>query len=258
MVLYLEQELKSFKVIPNLISIATLVQIRIYINMLQCKKRNKLNMPFKFRLGIFFCITILIVLFLFIYLNQVVNPVIIESSSAKTRSLSQKAVEQAIYETIQGNTIYDNLITINRDNEGNVTYISTNSLQINMLARELAKSAQAKLEDLGSKGINIPVGNFTGMPIFVGRGPNINIKLLPIGSISCKFNSEFKNAGINQTNHKIYLTVVSKVSVILPTANQTIETTTQIMIAESIIVGKIPDTYLNSASLDDMLNLIPN
>lgn len=147
---------------------------------------------------------------------------------------------------------------INRDSEGNVTHISTNSLQINILARELAKAAQDKLEDLGSKGIDIPIGTFTGMPIFVGRGPDINIKLLPIGSISCKFNSEFINAGINQTNHKIYLTVVSKVSVILPTANQTIETTTQIMIAESIIVGKIPDTYLNSASLDDMLNLIPD
>ena len=146
---------------------------------------------------------------------------------------------------------------ITRDDTGNVIYISTNSLQINLLARQLVKSAQEKLENLGAKGINIPLGTFTGMPIFVGRGPNINIKLLPIGSISCKFNSEFINAGINQTNHKIYLTVTSKVSVILPTANQTVQTTTQIMIAESIIVGKIPDTYLNSASLDDMLNLIP-
>lgn len=226
--------------------------------MLRCKKNNKLNMPFKFKIGIFFCVTILVVIFLFTYLNDVVNPVIIESSSAKTRSLSQKAVEQAIYDIIKDNTVYDNLIMINRDSEGNVTHISTNSLQINILARELAKAAQDKLEDLGSKGIDIPIGTFTGMPIFVGRGPDINIKLLPIGSISCKFNSEFINAGINQTNHKIYLTVVSKVSVILPTANQTIETTTQIMIAESIIVGKIPDTYLNSASLDDMLNLIPD
>lgn len=215
-------------------------------------------MPMKFKFGIFFCIIFAVIIFVFIYLNRVVNPVIIESSTAKTRSLSQKAVEQAIYETIKDSSIYDTLIMINRDTEGNVVYISTNSLQINMLARDLTRAAQEKLEILGAKGIDIPLGTFTGMPIFVGRGPNINIKLLPIGSISCKFNSEFINAGINQTNHKIYLTVTSNVSVILPTANQTIATTTQIMIAESIIVGKIPDTYLNSTNLDDMLNLIPD
>lgn len=226
--------------------------------MLRCKKKNKLYMPLKFKIGIFFCCSLLIIILICVYLNNVVNPVIIESSEAKTRSLSQKAVEMAIYQTINTNNIYDSLIMINRDSEGNVAYISTNSLQINLLARELVKSAQEELENLGAKGINIPIGTFTGMPIFVGRGPNINIKLLPIGSISCKFDSEFINAGINQTNHKIYLTVTSKVSVILPTAHQTVQTTTQIMIAESIIVGKIPDTYLHSSNLDDMLNLIPN
>lgn len=223
------------------------------------KSASKLYMPLKFKIGIFFCFLFLFIICFFAYLNNIVNPVIIESSSAKTRSLSQKAVEEAIYETLSGSqvAIYDSLIMINRDSNGDVTYISTNSLQINMLARELAKVAQQKLESMGAKGINIPLGTFTGMPIFVGRGPDINIKMLPIGSINCKFKSEFINAGINQTNHKIYLTVTSKVSVILPTANQNIETTTQIMIAESIIVGKIPQTYLQSTSMDDMLNLIP-
>ena len=81
--------------------------------------------------------------------------------------------------------------------------------------------------------------------------------MLPIGNITCKFTSEFKSAGINQTNHKLYLTVNSNVSVILPIENQIIQTQTQIMIAESIIVGKIPQTYLNSSSVDEMLNLIP-
>lgn len=223
------------------------------------KNSSKLYMPLKFKIGIFFCFFFLIILCFLAYLNNIVNPVIIESSSAKTRSLSQKAMEEAIYETLSESqvAIYDSLIMINRDSNGDVAYISTNSLQINMLTRELAKVAQQKLETMGAKGINIPLGTFTGMPIFVGRGPDINIKMLPIGSINCKFKSEFINAGINQTNHKIYLTITSKVSVILPTANQNIETTTQIMIAESIIVGKIPQTYLQSTSIDDMLNLIP-
>ena len=225
--------------------------------MKKCKK-TKLGLPFKYKLGIFFCFFLLIIIAIFSYLNNVVNPVIIESSGAKTRSLSQKAVEQAIYDTIQGEEIYDNLVMIARNDDGKVIYISTNALQINMLARKLVKAAQENLETLGGKGINIPLGTFTGMPIFVGRGPNVNVKLLPIGSISIKFSSEFVNAGINQTNHRIYLTVTSNVSVILPTGNQTIKTTTQVMIAESIIVGEIPSTYLNSTNVGDMLNLVPD
>ena len=225
--------------------------------MKKCKK-TKLGLPLKYKLGVFFCIFLLIIIAIFSYLNNVVNPVIIESSGAKTRSLSQKAVEQAIYDTIQGEEIYDNLVMIARNDDGKVIYISTNALQINMLARKLVKAAQENLETLGGKGINIPLGTFTGMPIFVGRGPNVNIKLLPIGSISIKFSSEFVNAGINQTNHRIYLTVTSNVSVILPTGNQTIKTTTQVMIAESIIVGEIPSTYLNSTNVGDMLNLVPD
>lgn len=217
-------------------------------------KRRK---PIKLKIGIFISIIFIIILFIILYLNYIVNPVIIEYSIAKTRSLSQKAVEEAVYQTINQGFIYDDLINITHDENGDVMYISTNSLQINLLARDLAKNAQKQLETMGNTGIDIPLGTFTGMPIFVGRGPEINIKLLPIGSISCKFSSEFLDAGINQTNHKIYLTVTTNVSIILPTANETVQTTSQLMIAESIIVGKIPDTYLNSSSIDDMLNLVP-
>lgn len=217
-------------------------------------KRRK---PIKLKIGIFISIIFIIILFIILYLNYIVNPVIIEYSIAKTRSLSQKAVEEAVYQTINQGFIYDDLINITHDENGDVIYISTNSLQINLLARDLAKNSQKQLETMGNTGIDIPLGTFTGMPIFVGRGPEINIKLLPIGSISCKFSSEFLDAGINQTNHKIYLTVTTNVSIILPTANETVQTTSQLMIAESIIVGKIPDTYLNSSSIDDMLNLVP-
>lgn len=223
----------------------------------QEKRSKRLKMPFKYKIWLCFFILVMIIVFILVFLNTVVNPVIISTMAAKTRSLSQQAVESAIYETINDTLVYDRLITITRDENGDVVLISTNSLQINLLARELVTIAQQKLEKIGTKGVNIPLGTFTGLPIFVGRGPEINIKMLPIGNITCKFSSEFNAAGINQTNHKLYLTVSSNVSVILPIENQIVQTQTQIMIAESIIVGKIPDTYLQSSSTDEMLNLIP-
>lgn len=205
------------------------------------------------------CLAVLLssILVIVLYLNFVVNPVIIATSSAKVRSLSQRAVESVVWQVISDNIIYDTLISIIRDENGKIVTISSNSATINMLALELTEKAQNALSRMGATGIDIPIGSFSGMPIFTGRGPTVNIKMLPIGTIYCKFNSTFTEAGINQTNHRIYLKVFSSVSVILPTANQIVETQTELMISESIIVGDIPDTYLKSANLDEMMNLIP-
>lgn len=221
----------------------------------------QIKIPFlkrvKRKIIIFLAILLLIVVAVLLYLNYVVNPVIISTSSAKVKSLSQRAVENAVRQVIHDNVMYDTLVMITRDNNGKIVTISSNSATINMLSLELTEKAQSALSQMGATGIDIPIGSFSGMPIFTGRGPSVNIKMLPIGTIYCKFESTFTEAGINQTNHRIYLKVYSSVSVILPTANQVVKTETQLMISESIIVGDIPDTYLHSASLDEMMNLIP-
>ncbi len=206
---------------------------------------------------IILAILLFVIIAIMLYLNFIVNPVIISTSTAKVRSLSQRAVENAVRQVIKDNVLYDTLIMITRDNNGKIVTISSNSATINMLALELTEKAQSALSQMGATGVNIPIGSFSGMPIFTGRGPAVNIKMLPIGTINCKFESTFTSAGINQTNHRIFLKVISSVSVILPTANQIIKTETQIMISESIIVGEIPETYLHSSRLDEMMNLIP-
>lgn len=214
------------------------------------KKHNK-------KIFIFLLIIILLLCGSFTYLNYVVNPIIIESSSAKVHSLSQDAINTAVFEVIKDSTIYDTLIHILRNEEGEIIMISSNSVQINSLSRDIIENAQLKLEKMGASGVNIPIGTFTGMPIFVGRGPNVKLKLLPIGAINCNFSSKFVTAGINQTNHRIYIEVSTKVNVILPTASEIVNTKTQIMIAENIIIGKVPQTYLFSNDIGDMLNLVP-
>lgn len=215
-------------------------------------------MSFKQKAGIAFAVFLVVIIGIILYLNYVVNPVVIHMSETKVKSLTTKAIGGAIYEIVSQKDVYDDLITISKDNDGNITMIQANSIQINLLTRSLTRLATSNLEKIGENGIDIPIGTFSGMPILVGRGPNVNIKMIPIGSISSSFTSEFTNAGINQTNHRIYINISSKVSVVLPTANQTVETSTQVLVCENIIIGKIPDTYLNSTSLDEMMNLIPN
>lgn len=225
-----------------------------YLNNKELSKKDKI----KQKIGLFIAIFLVIIVIAILYINYIVNPVIISTSEAQVKSLATKAIGSAVYEIVNQNDVYGDLITITKDPDGNVTLIQANGLQINLLTRSLTRLATSNLEKIGEQGIDIPIGTFSGMPILAGRGPNINIKMLPIGSISSSFKSEFTNAGINQTNHRIYVTISSKISVVLPTVNQIVETSTQVLICENIIIGKVPDTYLQSDSLDEMMNLIPN
>ena len=205
-------------------------------------------------------VLICIVLFLvsiMLFLSLHVNPIIIAMSEAKVKSYTVRAVNQAIQTVLGVGTIYDDLIEISHDIDGNITMIQTRSATINRLSKELTREAQVNMEQIGVDGFGIPIGTFTGMPILVGRGPDVNIRLMPIGSVYSNFISQFVTAGINQTNHRIYLNIETKVSLILPVVHKTISSVANIMICESIIIGKVPDTYLNSNNLDEMLNLVP-
>lgn len=200
---------------------------------------------------------ILIIVAILLYLNYIVNPLIIDLTQSKVRSMTQRSIGIAVYETLKNRVTYDDLIEITRNDAGDIVMISSKAVEINVLTRELLDLAQKNLDTMGAEGVGVNLGSFTGLPVLANVGPEINLKLSPIGTISASFRSEFVEAGINQTNHRIFLEIKSNVNVVLPTATQTVTTTTELMIAESIIVGEIPDTYLNSNHLDEMLDLIP-
>lgn len=218
----------------------------------KAKKTRKRGLKFYAILFLVFLVGILC------YLNFVVNPVVFHMSQSKVKSLVSREMHNAVFETVGYDNLYDSLIMIIRNEEGDIVMMQSNAVQINHLAREISRTAQSKMENVGVDGVDIPIGSFSGMPIFAGRGPTVRIKMLPVGSVNCTFSSDFISQGVNQTNHRIYLHVSANVQIILPTENRSVSFESQILISECIIVGKVPQTYLNSQSLDEMMNLIPN
>jgi sporulation protein YunB len=226
--------------------------------MVRVYKKIKSKMTRRQKLFVFACIFFFTCFLMLNYLNKNVNPVIISVSEAKVSSLSVKAVNNAIGEVVGDGTVYNDLVSIQQDSDGQVTLIQANAIEINKLSKNLANATQANLENMGTSGIKIPLGSFSGLPVLNGMGPRVNIRLLPVGSINCSFVSEFKSAGINQTHHKIYVNVETKVNLVLPLATKYITTNTQMLICESIIVGKVPEVYLNSNDYENALNLVPD
>ena len=149
---------------------------------------------------------------------------------------------------------YDNLIKIQEDDDGKIAFIQANAIGINKLTRDLMAATLTNLENMGEWQI---LGSFSGLPVLNGLGPKVKIKIFPVGSINCTFNSEFISAGINQTNHKIYVNLETKVSLVLPLATKQISTITEMLICENIIIGTVPEVYLQANSLDEALNLVP-
>ena len=213
------------------------------------KKRSK----WKIALAI-----ILILLALLIwYMHAIVNPVIVQTSEAKVKSITQHTLATSVLNVVQTSNVFDDLIHYNYDTSGKISLISVNSYEANIVARQISSVAQTQLDSVTATGIEVHLGAFTGIALFASSGPLVRLSLNPIGTVVVKFKSEFVSAGINQTLHKIFIDVQTSVYVVLPTSNPKIDATSEVLVTETVIVGEIPSTYLQSSYLDEMLNLVP-
>ncbi len=198
-------------------------------------------------------IILLFVLFV-IYFYKVANPVIINYSKAKINSLTEQAVNISSSEVLRA-TKYENMVNIIRTSDNTIAYIEAKTNQINLIVRDIVDKTQQNVSHLMLKGLDLPIGTYSGISLFAGKGPNVKLKLVPMGVVSTEILSTFKEAGINNTLHSIYLKIKTHVNVSLPVKNYDIYCESQILLCESVIVGKVPSVYLNSQNLNEKLNL---
>ncbi len=219
---------------------------------------RKLRSNKKFRrFKILLLILCILVVGVLLYFQRNVTRVLISISEATIRSITTVAVNDAIYYTLNDVNRYDDLIAIERDADGNVTSITTDSLKINRIARDTAYLSQENLTKMSAEGIQVPLGALTGIEALAGFGTKINIKIIPISNVECRFVSKFTDAGINQTKHSLYLEIVSDISIILPSKSTNLASTIEVLICESVITGKIPDTYLQASLIGSDGVLVP-
>ena len=216
------------------------------------KKKRRLG---KRRILYIFLAVFLLAALLFIYFQRNVTRVLISISEATMRASTTVAVNDAVYYTLSDEMRYDELVTITRDTEGEIIAVAANPLKINKIARDTASISQSNLKNLSLNGIPIPLGALTGIEAFAGLGPSIHFRIIPVSSVSCGFSSTFESVGINQTKHSIYLNVIADISIVMPSRTENFAVTTDILIGESVIVGTVPDAYLQSDIFGNKPNL---
>jgi sporulation protein YunB len=152
---------------------------------------------------------------------------------------------------------YDDLVKITRNEAGDIVAVAANPLKINKIARDTASISQSNLKNLSLNGIPIPLGALTGIEAFAGLGPSIHFRIIPVSSVSCGFSSIFESVGINQTKHSIYLNIVADISIVMPSKTENFAVATDILVGESVIVGTVPDAYLQSDIFGNKADLTP-
>ena len=189
-------------------------------------------------------------------MKYLITPVLVKTGESKVREVSFVAMNNAVAEVMRGTVTYEDLVHIVTDSSGKISMIQANSVQINSLSQKIIDRVYATLFERIDEPLVIPVGSFTGIPIFSSLGPDVAVDVLPYGSVDCKFLSKFESSGINQTNHKIYLSLSTLVTIVMPLTELVVENSTEVLVCESLIIGEVPDTYLMAQEKGDMLNLV--
>ena len=200
---------------------------------------------------------LLIVLLVCMHLN--VTRVLTSAAEAQLRARAATAVNEAVFMTLSdGGVRYSDLVHVERGADGDIQALTCDAVEINRIARETAYQAQALLQEMCDEGIAVPLGAFTGIEAWAGFGPEIHMEIIPVAEVACRFVSGFESAGINQTKHSVYLEVVCEMSVVMPAKTHRFSAISQVLISESILVGEVPNVYLQGDVFGKGYTLAPS
>ncbi|BCI60385.1 sporulation protein YunB [Solibaculum mannosilyticum] len=212
------------------------------------RPHKKSRSTFKIKL----LVVLVFLLGLFLIIQARIRPILVDMATNQSQIVVNQAVNEAIMEVLNEQQIsYDSLIHLTTDSQDNVTSIETNIVQMNRLKASISQSVQDKLVNLDKPVIDIPLGSLLGDNLLSGFGPNLHARLQMSGSIVPQVESEFSDAGINQVLHQLVLKMNTQFVVIMAGQNIIIDVPSEFVIAESIIVGEVPQAYTQVTGGDD-------
>lgn len=175
-------------------------------------------------------------------------PLIREMAMTRVSNEASFAINRAVLRQIQADNIsYDHMIVLEKDVNGRICAIKTNMAEINRLQTLVLEMVDEEVLELSVSEVGLPMGNLIFPVLFSGRGPRLPVQIMAVSTSDAAFSSRFSTAGINQTLHQILLTVTATMTVLTPFGTETVTAESQMIVAETVIVGTVPQTYLQNA-----------
>ena len=195
------------------------------------------------------------VLILFcVYLESQVSLVIENVSAAKANHLGTEMIHTSISKVLkEADLDYQDLSEIQYDENRNVTAIEVNAFALNQLRGEITQEITKEISDLDTMSLSVPLGSLSGNDFLDGRGPKIPLKMYPNGYLTSQVVSQFDEAGINQTRHRIVLNISVNITSAIPFYKTTSAVKSEFVLAETVVVGTVPEYYTKVVTQDKEL-----
>lgn len=174
-----------------------------------------------------------------------VRPIINAMARTSIENAVIQIVNNAVNDTLLEQGIaYHDMVTIQKDNSGHITALTTNSAEMNRLRATLVDDIISQVNNLDTDDLGVPLGNLTSFSTLAGKGPLLPVRVLSVGTPAASFRNVFAEAAINQSHHRIMLDVTVTIKLLIPGGTVETSVSTEVCIAETIIVGQVPDAYL--------------
>lgn len=204
------------------------------------------------RAGIWLTLLVLALLAATVSLLWHLKPVMTSMATARVSNLVNRIVSAAVNEAVENGDIdYQNFVIFEKDETGHITALRSNVAEANRMQGQITDEILHRLSEVATSELEIPLGTLTGSALLAGRGPSLFVRMQAVGSASAAFRNQFTAAGINQTRHQIFLDVDVYMSILLPGMKTSTRVSNEIAVAETVIVGGVPDTYTYFSTMPD-------
>lgn len=146
---------------------------------------------------------------------------------------------------------YNNLISLEKDQNGRITFIKADSVCINDIVTKIVANIQKEFDGIPRISVFINMGSVSGISVLKNVEPKFEVELESAGSINSSIRTTFESIGINQTHHKIYLDIQSRVGILTPFDTFGKDINTEVLLTEAVIVGEVPNTYYNLNGVEE-------
>ncbi|MDD2568926.1 MAG: sporulation protein YunB [Clostridia bacterium] len=180
---------------------------------------------------------------LLLWIDTQITPIINLVAEQRIHLAVIRLINEVVEEEI-ANEDYNELVKIEKNEEGYITLVQPNSIAISTLSNSISQNVEVKLRILAEEGIAIPSGVISGITLLANIGPPLHVKVTPVGHVEVEISDEFIAVGINQSKHRLNLNIYTVINFAVPFNKKNINTNVSLPLVETIIVGPVPNTYL--------------
>lgn len=189
----------------------------------------------------------LVVLMCFALLRSRIYPVLRSLAETQVKNTASDLINDAIAEQIaMGNIQYDRIVYFEKDLNGRITALKTNIGEINRLKTDVLNIINDEILSTDESSLSVALGSLFLPEFLSGKGPKLPVRILVIRNSEADFYSDFSEAGINQTLHKLNMEVFLDVTVLVLGTTTEFTISSHMVVAETVIVGDVPETYLKT------------